>query len=128
MNGIKRISQKEQALIALVGAPSLRAASIASGVPERTLRTWLAEKEFSSRYEAMRREAIAVAWANLQTRIGEASEVVMKIMNNPKAPPQTRLNAARTVLEYGFKSIEQLDILKRLEALEAAEKSRKTPR
>ena len=52
----------------------------------------------------------------------------MKIMNNPKAPPQTRLNAARTVLEYGFKSIEQLDILKRLEALEAAEKSRKTPR
>lgn len=42
-------------------------------------------------------------------------------MADPLAPPQTRLNAARTTLEFTLKATEQLDILTRLEALEAAQ-------
>lgn len=62
----------------------------------------------------------AVAWDGLRGSLEDATAVVRELMADPLAPPQTRLNAARTVLEFALKATEQLDILTRLEALEAA--------
>ena len=107
------------------GAPSLRAAAKECGVNERTLRKWLAEDEFAEQYNQRKREALQLAWGALQNRIGDAGRLVSQLMNDGDAPHQVRLSAARTVLEYGLKSCEQLDILPRLEALEQAERDRK---
>ena len=40
-----RINRQEAALAALIEAPNLRAAALACGVPERTLRRWMADEE-----------------------------------------------------------------------------------
>lgn len=121
----KTVNSRDAALIALVSAPSLRAAAKECGVNERTLRKWLAEDEFAEQYNQRKREALQLAWGALQNRIGDAGRLVSQLMNDGDAPHQVRLSAARTVLEYGLKSCEQLDILPRLEALEQAERDRK---
>ena len=60
-------------------------------------------------------------YAMLRGSLEDATSVVRELMADPLAPPQTRLNAARTTLEFTLKATEQLDILTRLEALEAAQ-------
>lgn len=119
-----RVNRREAALAALIEAPNLRAAAQACNVPERTLRRWMTESAFRQRYESMRRDLISNAWHGLQERLSEASTTVAALMNDKSAPPQVRLGAARTVLEFALRSCEQLDILPRLEALEQAENDR----
>lgn len=119
-----RINRQEAALAALIEAPNLRAAALACGVPERTLRRWMADEEFHQRYESMRRALVSDAWHGLQARLSEASATVAGLMSSKDVPPQVRLGAARTVLEFALRSCEQLDIIPRLEALEQAENDR----
>ena len=119
-----KINKQDAALAALIEAPNLRAASQACNVPERTLRRWLADESFNQRYQAMRRKLVIDAWHGLQSRLIEASETVSALMSSKNVPPQVRLGAARTVLEFALRSCEQLDILPRLEALEQAENDR----
>jgi hypothetical protein len=50
----------------------------------------------------------------------KATKAITKMIDNEIVPYQTRLNASRTVLEYGLKLTESVDILPRIEKLEQA--------
>ena len=91
--------REEKILAALLATSTVRDASKKCGVPE----------------------LVRVAWDGLRGSLEDATAVVRELMADPLAPPQTRLNAARTVLEFTLRATEQLDILTRLEALEAAQ-------
>ena len=56
----------------------------------------------------------------LQARVSEAVETLTSVMRDKKAPPQTRVNACNSILTNALRMTEQLEILKRLEAVEAA--------
>lgn len=113
--------REEKILAALLAAPTVREAAITSGIPERTVYKYLARPDFRAEYQRQRTELVRVAWDGLRGTLEEATAVVRGLIADPLAPPQTRLNAARTVLEFTLKATEQLDILTRLEALEAAQ-------
>lgn len=117
-------SRRELIMTALLSNPTIREASKACGVPERTVYTWLNRADFKDEYNRRRSELVGDAWNGLRERIGDAIETVSKLMGDRNIPPQVRLNAARTVLEYSLRATEQLDILPRLEALEAAHSGR----
>ena len=57
--------------------------------------------------------------AYLQAKIAQATLAIVEIMNNKETPPQSRISAARTVLEYALKLTEETEIVTRIEALEA---------
>lgn len=53
----------------------------------------------------------------------EAVQTLTAIMGNEQNGPQSRIQAARSVLEYGVKLTELTDIAARVEALEEAAKA-----
>lgn len=115
--------KNDKIIIALLENPTITAASKASGISEATIYRRLAEPDFKKAYDARRRQVVEVACGALQNRLSEAVDALSDIMNDGKASKMARAQAARTVLEYGIKTLETLDILPRLEALqEAAEK------
>ena len=58
------------------------------------------------------------AAAALNEQLESAAQTIQAIMQDNTAPPQTRVNAARAVLEYAAKYDEQANLLRRVERLE----------
>lgn len=116
--------RREIIMTALLNSPTIREASKVCGVPERTIYTWLNKPDFKAEYEHRRGQLVQSAWDLLRGKLTEAIGVVSELMEDEGTPPQVRLNAARSVLEYSLRATEQLDLLPRLEALEAAQSGR----
>lgn len=117
-----KAARREQAMAALLTYPTIRDAAGACNQAEVTLRRYLADPDFRAEYDARRRQMVEAACGVLQTRMGAAADTLAELMDCPAVPPQTRLGAARMILEFGLKTVEVLDILPRLEALEDAQK------
>ena len=58
------------------------------------------------------------AAAALNEQLESAAQTIQAIMQDNTAPPHTRVNAARAVLEYAAKYDEQANLLRRVERLE----------
>lgn len=113
--------RKEKAIAALIRAPTQAAAAKEAGVGISTLRRWLKEdKEFQSAYRETVAEILESTTRRAQTAAGEAVDVLRAIMKNTDEQAGPRVSAADKVLGYSLKLTEQLDILSRLEELEAA--------
>lgn len=112
----------ERILAALLAERSIPAAAVAAGVSERTVYSRLADDDFRTEYERRRRATLDNACRTLQSALTDAVEVLTTIMQNAENSPQSRITAARSVLEYGVKLTELTDLAARVEALEAAAK------
>ena len=112
-------SKRELLLSALLTNPTVKAAAASVGVPETTAYNWLRAPDFAEEYTKRKRQAVSEANDYLQSKINAATEIIIKIMCDTNAPAQTRLNAARTILDTAYKIFEQTEILSRIEALEA---------
>lgn len=113
-------AKDERVIAALLASPTVKAAAEACGVSERRIYARLQKPEFRERYDKARHDLLDHATARLQGRTGEAVETMADVMNDPKNPPQTRLNAAEAIVRNTLKLTEQGDILARLDALERA--------
>ena len=58
----------------------------------------------------------------VKSKAVQATEVLGEIMENQKASPYARVQAAKTVLDTAFKAIETSEIIERIEQLEQAAK------
>ena len=112
-------SKREILLAALLANPTVRAAAEAAGVPETTAFTWLRNPDFADEYKQRKRQAVAEASDFLQSRINLAVQIITEIMSDDDVPPQTRLNAAKTIVDTAYRVVEQSEIVARIEALEA---------
>jgi len=117
-HGEKLSRKKDQAVMALITEPTMKAAADKIGITPRTLYKWLKMPEFRSAYMAAKREAVTVAVARLQQAAAEAVEALRSIMNDPKKPASARVSAARAILEMAIKAIEIEDLEVRIEELE----------
>jgi len=88
-------------------------------VPETTAYNWLRDPEFSTEYKKRKRQTVAEASDFMQSKINAATKVIDELMTDTETPPQTRLSAAKTILETAYKIYEQTEIIERIEALEA---------
>lgn len=110
----------EKILSALLEYPTVEAAAAGCGVAKATIYRRMQEPAFKEEYTRRRRQLVEAACGALQGRIGEAVEALAEIMNDGSAGKMARVQAARAVLEFGIKCTELLDIMPRIEALEAS--------
>ena len=112
-------SKREMLLSALLTNPTVREAAANVGIPETTAYNWLREPEFADEYKQRKRQLVAEASDFMQSKISAATRVIDELMTDTETPPQTRLSAAKTIIETAYKIFEQEEIIERIEALEA---------
>jgi hypothetical protein len=119
-HGAKFDRQQEAAIVGLLTQPTIESAAKHAGISGPTLWRWLQEPEFQAAYRQARRQALGQATAQLQQASTAAVKALRQIIENPKAPPSSRVAAAKTVLELGLKAVEVEEIEARLAAIEQA--------
>ena len=115
----RRLSPKqEKAITALLAQPTIEAAAASLGINPATVHRWLQEPAFVEAYRSARRDAVGQAVTRLQQMSGAAVAVLVQVMADKANPAATRVNAAKTVLEFSFRAVELEDLAERIAALE----------
>lgn len=109
---------QERAIVALMAEPSIAKAARSANVGERTLHSWLGEREFSKAYREARRRAFAQAIALTHKMAAAAVQTLAKVMIDTTAPHAAKVSAATSLLRFSRESIELDDLAARLEDLE----------
>jgi transposase-like protein len=117
-HGNKLSRKKEQAIIALLEAPTVKEAAEVVGVNPATLYKWMAQPEFEEAYRKARHRAMGEAIARLQQASSKAVATLWDVMGDQEATPASRVTAARAVLELGMRGTEIEVIEARLRKLE----------
>jgi DNA invertase Pin-like site-specific DNA recombinase len=112
--------KKEQAIIALLTAPTITDAAKSCGIGETTLWRWLQNATFAERYRQARKRALNVAINRLHRIVSDAVTTLQVVANDTNAPASSRVAAARVILETVLKAEELGEFEQRLEALEQA--------
>ena len=110
--------RQQRALVALLEQPSKTAAAQAAGVSPRALRSYLADPEFQAEYQRLQGEQIADAAQRGRQSMTGAMDALRAVMDDESQNGQTRVQAARSILEYSLKLHEMENVLKRLDELE----------
>jgi hypothetical protein len=92
------MTQKEEAIAALLRAPRVEAAAAMIGVDEALLRQWLEEPRFRARYEAARQVAVDDSLARLQQLATTAVEALAR--NLTCGIPEVEVDAAKVILAH----------------------------
>jgi hypothetical protein len=115
------VTPKQAKLIAaLLVARTAREACRQAGVPERTLRAWKQTPEFRAALKDAEGGVLREAAGLLQSMTLPAARVLRRLLH--ARDPAVRLRAAQTVIDRAVKGAELLDLMERVEQLEAAAK------
>lgn len=112
--------KKEKALAALLTHATKKEAAEAAGIDPRTMRRYFDDADFQRAYKAAFGGMVEDAARQAQQAIAPALSTLREIAEDGEADAQPRISAARSLLEFGLRMTEQLDILDRLTELEAA--------
>ena len=89
-----------------------------AGIAKDTALKYRELPAFKEAYRAAKRKAMEQVTTSLQQASIEAVEVLKSVMNDEEAPPSSRIQAARTVLDNAYKGIELDDLAERIEKVE----------
>jgi hypothetical protein len=115
-----KTANKEKVLSALLESATISDAAIKCRLNEKTVRRYLADAEFQTEFRAARRVVFEQNIIRLQSLHAGAVDTLERNLNCENASVEVR--AAQIVIESTRKDFETLDVLSRLEALEALEK------
>lgn len=110
-------TNQEKALLALLNASSIVEASEQSGLSQETLYRYLKDEDFKAEYRRLQREQFEQSASLIQQKREKAIETLEK--NLTCGQPGAEIRAAQIILEQSQKGIETMDILERLERIEA---------
>jgi hypothetical protein len=116
--------RQEAAIAALLAQPNLTAAASSCGISERTLRRWMTNKVFASRYEKERGKLFVGIVDLLKSECSGAVQVLVTIANDGKSPAASRVSAASRIIELTLKTGEMQTLEKRVTELEELAKGR----
>ena len=111
----------QRALQALLTERTKQEAAAVAGISTRTLRTYLANKEFLREYQRAFRSLVNDATRQAQQALSPAVAALRTIVEDPEESASSRIAAARSLLEYGLRFTEFSDILRELDAMDATE-------
>ena len=111
-------------LEALLTAGSARQAARRLGCSLSCVRDRMAKPTFKTKYEQAKADALTDAIDNLSVQLTSAVDVLAKVMTDSETAATVRVSAADSVLRHGLRYLEQYEIIKRIEALEAAQKAK----
>lgn len=106
-HGQKFGRRHESAIAALIACPTLAEAAQQAGVSQSTLSRWMATKEFSDQYERQRGRLVEGVSNRLRRRALGAVEILWRVANSPKSKSTARTSAARAIVEFTLRSVEQ---------------------
>lgn len=113
--------KQKKALAALVRAPTREQAAREAGCSTSSIRRWMSQDPaFREAYKEAFSEMMTEATRETQRSMSPAITTLKEIVENEDQSATARISAARSILEYGMRMTEQLDVLDRLDALEAA--------
>lgn len=110
--------RKEKALQALLVSRTRAEAAKAAGIGESTLREYMKDPEFLSRYREAFGHMVQDATRQAQQAISPALSTLREVVEDAGQPAQARIQAARTILDQALKYMEISDILERITRLE----------
>jgi hypothetical protein len=96
---------QEDAISALLNAPTVEAAAAAAGVRESVLRTWLKDPKFGAEYQAARIAVISGAIVQLQLSAARAVEALTR--NLTCGIPVVEVEAAKVILDQAVHGMER---------------------
>ena len=111
-------------LEALLAAGSARQAAKRLGCSLSCVRDRMAKPRFKERYDRAKADALADTVCNLQTRLTTAVDVLAKVMTDSETAATVRVSAADSILRHGLRYVEQFEIIRRIERLEATQKAK----
>jgi len=117
-HGSKRHKQ-DDAIAALLQAPSMQEAASIVGVNINTLYKWMAEPAFAVAYQAARKAVVDAAIAKMQRLCSKAVQRLEEILDDTDVAPSVHVNACRLVFDVTLKSIELQEVTERLERIES---------
>ncbi len=109
---------KQRALAALLASRSQIEAAEMAHLDPRTLRRYLQDPDFAETYRRELAKLIDSAAAQAKRALCPTLGTLQEITKDAGQPGSVRVSAARAVLEFGIKLIEQSDILTKLDKLE----------
>jgi hypothetical protein len=112
-----KITNQEKALNALLESASVSEAAIKCGLNAKTLRRYLDDPEFQKEFRAARRVVFEQNIFKLQSLHNQAVDTLERNLNCEI--PSTEVRSAQIIVEATRRDFETLDVLHRLEALEA---------
>ena len=110
----------EQIIDALIRKGTVTGAAKELGMQRQTLYKRMKDKAFQDKFNEAKREFLRMATTSLQNSAQAAVATMHNIMCDETSAKQIRLNAASYILQYCGRFTEQVDIVERLERLEAA--------
>lgn len=113
-----REANKEKILAALLVCNTNKEAAALVGVSERTIYNTLQDPDFREEYEAEKRNMIRNASEQIQRSLSPSIMALTSIVKDARAGKTARVQAARTLLEYGIKLAEYTSLEDRVTALE----------
>ena len=100
----------EQIIAALLDHGTIRAASQAAGISERTLYDRMNKGEFQALYKAAKADLIRAAVLNINRQLQAAIDTVVEVMQDPDNNAAVRLQAAQTILNNAGKFAQRLQL------------------
>jgi transposase-like protein len=117
-HGEKWSRKKEQAIVALLGAPTLIDAAKNCDISQSTLRRWMQEPAFVESYRRAREQLLEAAINKLFHSTYQAAAVLLEVSKNKRATSSSRVSAARAILEIAMKAQEFHELESRIAELE----------
>lgn len=89
------------------------------GISETQFYNRIRADDFKRLFSSVKTQILERATTTMQSGMDEAARTMIQIMRDEMIAPQTRLNAAEGVIRNGMRLTEQLEIVQRIERLEA---------
>lgn len=98
----------EEIIAALLQHGTIREAAAAAGIATRTLYDRMQDREFNAEYMQAKNDIMRKAVFNMNEKLAAAVDCIADIMQDEKANPAVRLQAAQTILNNAGKYAEAL--------------------
>jgi len=117
-HGEKRTRKQQQAIAALLTAPTIAEAAAGCGISEKTLWRWSQQSEFAAAYRKAQQRLLESAINALRQAALTFADTLRVVAADVRAPPASRATAARSGLEVLLKAITIQDLEQRVNELE----------
>ena len=111
-------AKQAKALSALLNNPTQESAAAAAGIGISTLKRYLADPDFQAEYKKAMSKLIEGAATQAKQSLSPALSCLREIVNDSKKSDMARIQAARSLLEYGLRLTEVYDLSQRIDRLE----------
>lgn len=119
-----KLTAKQEAFCRLLAqGMSVKEAARDMDTPECTLYRWQRKPVIRARIRELRREITEDAVGKLKSSLHLAVTILVDVAADTEAPPNVRVNAAAKIVDGALKSLETIEILERLAALEEKTKN-----